>query len=46
MKIQERAGGGNNRASAPAQPGAGERLPTPPRERKRPSRPSPSCSSS
>ncbi|KPC85155.1 membrane protein [Streptomyces sp. NRRL F-6602] len=34
MKIQERVGGGNNRASAPAQPGAGERLPTPPRERK------------
>ncbi|MFD4985906.1 hypothetical protein [Streptomyces sp. NPDC058374] len=34
MKIQERAGGGNNRASAPAQPGAGERLPAPPRERK------------
>ncbi|KAA0935681.1 hypothetical protein [Streptomyces apricus] len=34
MKIQERTGAGNNRSSAPAQPTTGERLPSPPRERK------------
>ncbi|NSL43218.1 hypothetical protein [Streptomyces sp. 8P21H-1] len=34
MKIQERTGAGHNRPSAPAQPTMGERLPTPPRERK------------
>lgn len=34
MKIQERMGAGNNRSAAPAQPGVGERLPAPPRERK------------
>ncbi|MEV5979858.1 hypothetical protein [Streptomyces sp. NPDC052114] len=34
MKIQERTGAGNNRSAAPAQPGVGERLPAPPRERK------------
>ncbi|MFG2027418.1 hypothetical protein [Streptomyces sp. NPDC048825] len=34
MKIQERTGAGNNRSGAPAQPAMGERLPTPPRERK------------
>lgn len=34
MKIQERAGAGNHRSSAPAQPAVGERLPAPPRERK------------
>ncbi|MFK4067604.1 hypothetical protein [Streptomyces sp. NPDC029674] len=34
MKIQERTGAGSNRSAAPVQPGVGERLPTPPRERK------------
>ncbi|MFI1565055.1 hypothetical protein ACH4ZX_18720 [Streptomyces sp. NPDC020490] len=34
MKIQERTGAGAGRAAAPAQPSVGERLPTPPRERK------------
>lgn len=34
MKIQERTGAGGGRSSVPAQPMAGERLPTPPRERK------------
>ncbi|MFE0175267.1 hypothetical protein ACFWZ2_23400 [Streptomyces sp. NPDC059002] len=34
MKIQERTGAGNNRSAAPVQPGVGERLPAPPRERK------------
>ncbi|MER6528379.1 hypothetical protein [Streptomyces sp. NPDC001508] len=34
MKIQERTGAGVNRAAAPAQPSVGDRLPTPPRERK------------
>lgn len=34
MKIQERTGAGNTRSAAPAQPLVGERLPTPPRERK------------
>ncbi|MFJ8791096.1 hypothetical protein [Streptomyces sp. NPDC102462] len=34
MKIQERTGAGANRAAAPAQPSVGDRLPTPPRERK------------
>lgn len=34
MKIQERAGAGGNRSAVPAQAGVGERLPTPPRERK------------
>ncbi|MDQ1038038.1 hypothetical protein QFZ75_004454 [Streptomyces sp. V3I8] len=34
MKIQERTGAGNNRSSAPVQPTTGERLPSPPRERK------------
>ncbi|MFJ6861291.1 hypothetical protein [Streptomyces werraensis] len=34
MKIQERTGTGAGRSAAPAGPTAGERLPTPPRERK------------
>ncbi len=34
MKIQERTGAGNHRSAAPAQPSVGDRLPTPPRERK------------
>ncbi|MFF3488137.1 hypothetical protein ACFYXC_33335 [Streptomyces sp. NPDC002701] len=34
MKIQERTGAGSNRSSAPVQPTMGERLPSPPRERK------------
>ncbi|MEU5096869.1 hypothetical protein [Streptomyces sp. NPDC020996] len=34
MKIQERTGAGAGRSAAPAQPSVGERLPTPPRERK------------
>lgn len=34
MKIQERTGAGNTRSAAPVQPAVGERLPTPPRERK------------
>ncbi|CAM5251194.1 SAF domain-containing protein OS=Streptomyces alboniger OX=132473 GN=CP975_20415 PE=4 SV=1 [Streptomyces alboniger] len=34
MKIQERMGAGSGRSAAPAQPGVGERLPSPPRERK------------
>ncbi|KUL54734.1 MULTISPECIES: hypothetical protein [unclassified Streptomyces] len=34
MKIQERMGAGGSRSAAPAQPGVGERLPSPPRERK------------
>ncbi|MZF86796.1 hypothetical protein [Streptomyces sp. SID5643] len=34
MKIQERTGAGTGRAGAPAQPSVGDRLPTPPRERK------------
>ncbi|MFE0672616.1 hypothetical protein [Streptomyces sp. NPDC058867] len=34
MKIQERTGAGAGRAAAPAQPSVGDRLPTPPRERK------------
>ncbi|MFF9125775.1 hypothetical protein ACF09J_21130 [Streptomyces sp. NPDC014889] len=34
MKIQERTGAGAGRAAAPAQPTAGDRLPTAPRERK------------
>ena len=34
MKIQERTGAGGGRSSIPAQPMAGERLPSPPRERK------------
>ncbi|WP_327695379.1 hypothetical protein [Streptomyces sp. NBC_00459] len=34
MKIQERTGAGGGRSSMPAQPMSGERLPTPPRERK------------
>ncbi|MFE7974667.1 hypothetical protein [Streptomyces shenzhenensis] len=34
MKIQERTGAGANRAAAPVQPPVGDRLPTPPRERK------------
>ncbi|MCZ4512349.1 hypothetical protein O3Q52_30125 [Streptomyces sp. ActVer] len=34
MKIQERTGAGNNRSAAPVQPTMGERLPSPPRERK------------
>ncbi|MFF4506625.1 hypothetical protein [Streptomyces sp. NPDC001401] len=34
MKIQERAGAGAGRFAAPAQPPVGDRLPTPPRERK------------
>ncbi|MFD9982075.1 hypothetical protein ACFWZJ_17050 [Streptomyces massasporeus] len=34
MKIQERTGAGAGRPAAPAQPSVGDRLPTPPRERK------------
>ncbi|MEU8978916.1 hypothetical protein [Streptomyces sp. NPDC048309] len=34
MKIQERPGAGNHRSATSAQPAMGERLPTPPRERK------------
>ncbi|MCX4907961.1 hypothetical protein [Streptomyces sp. NBC_00878] len=34
MKIQERTGAGNNRSAAPVPPTMGERLPSPPRERK------------
>ncbi|MFF9817103.1 hypothetical protein [Streptomyces sp. NPDC014006] len=34
MKIQERTGAGAGRSAAPAQPSVGNRLPTPPRERK------------
>ncbi|MFE1286643.1 hypothetical protein [Streptomyces sp. NPDC058751] len=34
MRIQERTGAGGNRSAASAQPAMGERLPTPPRERK------------
>ncbi|PWE08823.1 hypothetical protein DD630_19670 [Streptomyces sp. BSE7F] len=34
MKIQERTGAGAGRPAAPAGPSVGERLPTPPRERK------------
>ncbi|MFF2844792.1 hypothetical protein ACFVT5_00470 [Streptomyces sp. NPDC058001] len=34
MKIQERAGAGSHRSPAPVQPPVGERLPSPPRERK------------
>ncbi|MFH8607526.1 hypothetical protein ACH4D5_08570 [Streptomyces sp. NPDC018029] len=34
MKIQERTGAGTSRSAAPVQPGVGERLPAPPRERK------------
>ncbi|MEV7321800.1 hypothetical protein [Streptomyces sp. NPDC093970] len=34
MKIQERTGAGAGRPAGPAQPSAGDRLPTPPRERK------------
>ncbi|MET8944636.1 hypothetical protein ABZX30_13895 [Streptomyces sp. NPDC004542] len=34
MKIQERTGAGVGRSVAPAQPSVGDRLPTPPRERK------------
>ncbi len=34
MKIQERTGAGAGRPVAPAQPSVGDRLPTPPRERK------------
>ncbi|MER5829260.1 hypothetical protein ABT116_00245 [Streptomyces sp. NPDC002130] len=34
MKIQERTGAGAGRSAAPAQPSIGDRLPTPPRERK------------
>ncbi|MEU3841756.1 hypothetical protein AB0E88_17205 [Streptomyces sp. NPDC028635] len=34
MKIQERTGAGAGRSAAPAQPPVGNRLPTPPRERK------------
>ncbi|MFI9153666.1 hypothetical protein [Streptomyces sp. NPDC053367] len=34
MKIQERTGVGAGRSAAPAQPSVGDRLPTPPRERK------------
>ncbi|AZS85734.1 hypothetical protein ELQ87_16560 [Streptomyces griseoviridis] len=34
MKIQERTGAGAGRTGAPAQPSVGDRLPTPPRERK------------
>ncbi|CAL9475221.1 hypothetical protein [Streptomyces sp. Tu 3180] len=34
MKIQERAGAGAGRSATPAQPSVGDRLPTPPRERK------------
>ncbi|MET9733892.1 hypothetical protein ABZZ79_25530 [Streptomyces sp. NPDC006458] len=34
MKIQERTGAGAGRSAVPAQPSVGDRLPTPPRERK------------
>lgn len=34
MKIQERTGAGAGRSAVPAQPPVGDRLPTPPRERK------------
>lgn len=34
MKIQERTGAGNNRSASTAHPVMGDRLPTPPRERK------------
>ncbi|MFE7172448.1 hypothetical protein [Streptomyces sp. NPDC057616] len=34
MKIQERTGATHGRSAAPAQPSVGDRLPTPPRERK------------
>ncbi|MFD8737683.1 hypothetical protein ACFV06_22560 [Streptomyces sp. NPDC059618] len=34
MKIQERTGAGSNRSATSAHPAMGERLPTPPRERK------------
>jgi hypothetical protein len=34
VKIQERTGAGAGRSAAPAQPSVGDRLPTPPRERK------------
>ncbi|MFG2453136.1 hypothetical protein [Streptomyces sp. M41(2017)] len=34
MKIQERTGAGNNRSASSAHPVTGDRLPTPPRERK------------
>ncbi|MEU1262828.1 hypothetical protein ABZ839_10765 [Streptomyces cellulosae] len=34
MKIQERTGAGAGRSAAPAGPSVGDRLPTPPRERK------------
>uniref|UniRef100_A0AAU3I3T5 RcpC/CpaB family pilus assembly protein n=1 Tax=Streptomyces sp. NBC_01393 TaxID=2903851 RepID=A0AAU3I3T5_9ACTN len=34
MRIQERTGAGNNRSATSAHPAMGERLPTPPRERK------------
>lgn len=34
MKIQERTGAGAGRSAAPAQPTVGDRLPSPPRERK------------
>jgi hypothetical protein len=34
VKIQERTGAGQGRSAAPAQPSVGDRLPTPPRERK------------
>jgi len=34
VKIQERAGAGAGRSAAPAGPAVGDRLPTPPRERK------------
>ncbi|MDO0926322.1 hypothetical protein QQY24_13140 [Streptomyces sp. TG1A-8] len=34
MKIQERTGAGAGRSGVPAQPPVGDRLPTPPRERK------------
>jgi hypothetical protein len=34
VKIQERAGAGAGRSAGPAQPPVGDRLPTPPRERK------------
>ncbi|MET7451239.1 hypothetical protein ABZT03_04935 [Streptomyces sp. NPDC005574] len=34
MRIQERTGAGAGRSTAPVQPSVGDRLPTPPRERK------------
>ncbi|MFB6551417.1 hypothetical protein [Streptomyces sp. NPDC056405] len=34
MKMQERTGAGAGRSAAPAQPSVGDRLPSPPRERK------------